>query len=49
MIGSPAATAAARALTLSPTLESTLSGGPTKIMPAASTAAAKSARSDRKP
>ena len=49
MIGSPLATAALRALTLSPTAASTAGGGPTKASPADSTAWAKSARSERKP
>ena len=49
MIGSPLATAALRAETLSPTAASTAGGGPTKARPADSTARAKSARSERKP
>ena len=49
MTGSPAAIAAVRALTLSPTFDNTEAGGPTKAMPASVTASAKSARSERNP
>ena len=47
--GTPAATAISRAASLRPILSITSAGGPTKLMPAATTARANSARSDRNP
>ncbi len=49
MTGTPAATAALRADTLLPSVVMTSGVGPTKRMPAALQAAAKSGFSDRKP
>ena len=47
--GTPAATAISRAASLRPMLSITVDDGPTSWMPAASTSAAKAARSDRNP
>ena len=49
MMGTPQEMAMDLAANLSPMLASTSAGGPTKVMPAASQARAKSAFSDRKP